>query len=118
MSPGTMFTDRFPGPRLVPGTWLPHYLPAWSSLEATQASLRVDDVGSAWTCRSITRSSAPASTSRRCSHRPRIGQLVGSGGHPVRPAEVIDVAGAGQILEEAIESRVGLHTDAHPARAR
>jgi hypothetical protein len=47
MSPGTVFTDRFPGHLLDPGTWLSHYLPAWSSLEATQASLRVDDVGSA-----------------------------------------------------------------------
>lgn len=40
-----MFEDRFPGPRIDPGTWLPHYLPAWSSLGATRASLRVDDVG-------------------------------------------------------------------------
>jgi hypothetical protein len=42
---GTAFEDLFPGPGLDPGTWLPHYLPAWSSREATRASLRVDDAG-------------------------------------------------------------------------
>ena len=45
MSSGPTFEDRFPGPGLNPDTWLPHYLPAWSSRAATRASLRVDNAG-------------------------------------------------------------------------
>ena len=39
------FEDRFDGPDLDPGTWYPHYLPAWSSRESTRASYRVDRDG-------------------------------------------------------------------------
>jgi hypothetical protein len=39
------FEDRFNGPDLDRDVWLPHYLPAWSSREATAASYRVDDQG-------------------------------------------------------------------------
>ena len=39
------FEDRFTGPGLDRDVWLPHYLPAWSSREATAASYRVDDQG-------------------------------------------------------------------------
>lgn len=39
------FSDRFPGPDLDTATWLPHYLPAWSSRAATAASYRVTDGG-------------------------------------------------------------------------
>ena len=35
--------DDFVGPGLDLGTWLPHYLPAWSSRAATRASYRVED---------------------------------------------------------------------------
>jgi hypothetical protein len=45
MPSGTAFEELFPGPGLDPGRWLPHYLPAWSSREATRASLRVDSAG-------------------------------------------------------------------------
>lgn len=45
MPSGTTFEELFPGPGLDAGTWLPHYLPAWSSRDSTRASLRVDDVG-------------------------------------------------------------------------
>lgn len=36
------FLDRFPGPELDRSRWLPHYLPAWSSREATAAVHRLD----------------------------------------------------------------------------
>jgi hypothetical protein len=39
------FEDRFDGPDLDPGTWYPHYLPAWSSREGSRASYRVDRDG-------------------------------------------------------------------------
>jgi hypothetical protein len=39
------FEDRFTGPDLDPGTWLPHYLPAWSSRAQTRASLQVGNTG-------------------------------------------------------------------------
>ena len=39
------FEDRFHGSELDPGTWFPHYLPAWSSRAETRASHRVDDQG-------------------------------------------------------------------------
>jgi Glycosyl hydrolases family 16 len=42
---GTTFEEQFKGPGLDPTRWLQHYLPAWSSREATRASLRVDDTG-------------------------------------------------------------------------
>ena len=42
---GEWFEDRFAGPDLDPDTWLPHYLPAWSSRVATRASYRVDAGG-------------------------------------------------------------------------
>ena len=35
--------DDFDGPDLDTGVWLPHYLPMWSSREATRASYRVED---------------------------------------------------------------------------
>lgn len=38
-----VFRDDFDGGALDRGTWLPHYLPAWSSREATAASHRVED---------------------------------------------------------------------------
>ena len=38
MDPRGWFEDRFEGPGLDPGTWLPHYLPAWSSRAATCAA--------------------------------------------------------------------------------
>lgn len=37
------FRDDFDGPGLDTDVWLPHYLPAWSSREATVASHRVAD---------------------------------------------------------------------------
>ena len=37
------FRDDFDGPELDPGVWLPHYLPAWSSRDATAASHRLAD---------------------------------------------------------------------------
>ncbi len=37
------FRDDFDGPELDTGVWLPHYLPAWSSREATAASHRLAD---------------------------------------------------------------------------
>ena len=39
------FEDLFRGPDLDPGTWFPHYLPAWSSREQSRASYRVDAHG-------------------------------------------------------------------------
>ena len=39
------FEDRFTGPDLDPSTWLPHYLPAWSSRARTRASYQVDNAG-------------------------------------------------------------------------
>ena len=45
MSSGSTFEDRFRGPHLDVSRWFPHYLPAWSSREATRASYRVDDAG-------------------------------------------------------------------------
>ncbi|HYO31930.1 MAG TPA: glycoside hydrolase family 16 protein [Nocardioidaceae bacterium] len=45
MPSGTTFEELFSGPSLDPDRWLPHYLPAWSSRDATRASLRVDDAG-------------------------------------------------------------------------
>lgn len=38
---GDWFEDRFPGPDLDPGTWLPYYLPAWSSRAASRATYAV-----------------------------------------------------------------------------
>lgn len=38
-----MFRDDFDGPDLDRSVWLPHYLPAWSSREATRASHRIED---------------------------------------------------------------------------
>lgn len=35
------FLDDFDGPELDPDVWLPHYLPAWSSRDATRASYRL-----------------------------------------------------------------------------
>jgi len=37
------FRDDFDHPELDQSVWLPHYLPAWSSREATGASLRIED---------------------------------------------------------------------------
>jgi hypothetical protein len=37
------FEDRFTGPGLDPATWLPHYLPAWSSRAQTLASHRLEN---------------------------------------------------------------------------
>lgn len=37
------FRDDFDGPALDRSVWLPHYLPVWSSSEATRASHRIDD---------------------------------------------------------------------------
>jgi hypothetical protein len=34
--------ERFDGPELDLETWLPHYLPAWSSRDASRASYRID----------------------------------------------------------------------------
>src|SRR6478609_7367999 len=34
--------DDFDGPDLDPDVWLPHYLPMWSSREATRASYRLE----------------------------------------------------------------------------
>jgi hypothetical protein len=42
---GAWLEDRFAGPDLDRETWLPHYLPAWSSRELTRASYRLDGVG-------------------------------------------------------------------------
>jgi hypothetical protein len=39
------FEDRFSGPDLDPETWLPYYLPAWSSRERTRASFHMDNAG-------------------------------------------------------------------------
>ncbi len=41
----TWFEDRFDGPDLDVGTWLAHYLPAWSSRARTRASHRLDTAG-------------------------------------------------------------------------
>ena len=35
--------DDFDGPDLDTSVWLPHYLPMWSSREATRASYRLED---------------------------------------------------------------------------
>ena len=45
VGPGTdeWFEDRFAGPELDPATWLPHYLPAWSSRTDTRASHRIEN---------------------------------------------------------------------------
>ena len=37
------FRDDFDGSELDTDVWLPHYLPAWSSREATRASYRLED---------------------------------------------------------------------------
>jgi hypothetical protein len=37
-----MFVDDFDGPDLDTSVWLPHYLPMWSSREATRASYRLE----------------------------------------------------------------------------
>ena len=42
---GTWFEDRFTGPDLDPATWLPHYLPAWSSRERSRAHHLLTDGG-------------------------------------------------------------------------
>ena len=39
----TTFVDDFDGPELDTSVWLPHYLPMWSSREATRASYRLED---------------------------------------------------------------------------
>lgn len=39
------FLERFDGPALDHGRWLPHYLPAWSSREATAASHHLGEEG-------------------------------------------------------------------------
>jgi hypothetical protein len=39
------FSDWFSGPTLDTSTWVPHYLPAWSSRTATAASYRLADPG-------------------------------------------------------------------------
>jgi len=44
-SSGGRFEDRFVGPELDPGTWLPHYLPAWSSRARTRAHYSLDNAG-------------------------------------------------------------------------
>jgi hypothetical protein len=36
------FRDDFDGPELDTSVWLPHYLPAWSSRDATRASYRLE----------------------------------------------------------------------------
>jgi len=41
----TWFEERFTGPELDPDTWLPHYLPAWSSRAHTRAAHRLDGEG-------------------------------------------------------------------------
>lgn len=38
-----IFEDDFEGPRLDRAVWLPNYLPAWSSLEATAATYEIHD---------------------------------------------------------------------------
>lgn len=38
----TAFVDDFDGPELDTDVWLPHYLPMWSSREATRASYRIE----------------------------------------------------------------------------
>lgn len=45
MSSATAFEELFSGPDLDTRRWLPYYLPAWSSREATRASLKVGDAG-------------------------------------------------------------------------
>ena len=42
MSADVTFADDFDGPDLDPDVWLPHYLPMWSSREATRASYRLE----------------------------------------------------------------------------
>jgi hypothetical protein len=39
------FEERFTGPELDQETWLPHYLPAWSSRAETRASFLVENTG-------------------------------------------------------------------------
>ncbi len=39
----TVFQDQFAGPDLDPGTWFPHYLPAWSSRQASRASYHFEN---------------------------------------------------------------------------
>ena len=97
---------------------MPHYLPAWSSLEATQASLRVDDVGFARHA-GRSRDLAP----RRPRAAPAVaglesGSWSGPVGTPYGQLRSSTSRGPVRYLEEAIERRVGLHTDAHLARAR
>ncbi len=41
--PNDALEERFAGPDLDREVWLPHYLPAWSSLDQTRASYRLDD---------------------------------------------------------------------------
>ena len=38
-----VFEDHFDGPTLDPDAWVPHYLPAWSSRAATQATYEIRD---------------------------------------------------------------------------
>ena len=38
-----VFADEFDGPNLDRAVWLPHYLPAWSSLAATAATYELRD---------------------------------------------------------------------------
>ena len=40
---GAVFVDDFDGPALDRSVWLPHYLPAWSSRDATRATYEVRD---------------------------------------------------------------------------
>ncbi len=37
------FAEAFDGPELDRRVWLPHYLPAWSSLEASRATWELRD---------------------------------------------------------------------------
>ncbi len=41
--PNDALEERFEGPDLDREVWLPHYLPAWSSLDQTRASYRLED---------------------------------------------------------------------------
>ena len=45
MTGAATFEDRFTGPTLDTSVWLPHYLPAWSSREASRASYRLEERG-------------------------------------------------------------------------
>ena len=61
----TAFVDDFDGPELDTDVWLPHYLPMWSSLEATRASYRLED-----SCLVLDIPPEPASGCQRTIHPP------------------------------------------------